>query len=109
MKKYDIHLFVCLNERDDGRPACGKKHGEKLIDIFKEFIKKHNIKASWRVNKAGCLGICNYGPTVAVYPEGVFYVNVQTESDVEEIVISHLKNNQPVNRLLLENASIENK
>ncbi len=109
MKKFDIHIFVCQNQRDNGKPSCGKDHGEKLVEWFKECIKLHNIHGTWRVNKAGCLGICNFGPTIVIYPEGAFYVNLRTREDVEEIVLSHLKNKVPVQRLLLENVSAENK
>jgi (2Fe-2S) ferredoxin len=54
-----------------------------------------------RANRAGCLGICDFGPTVAIYPEGIFYVGVKKE-DVIEIVQSHIVNKKPVERLLLK-------
>lgn len=109
MIKYNIHIFVCQNQRDNGKPSCGKDHGEQLVEWFKESIKFHNIQPTWRVNKAGCLGICKYGPTIVIYPEGTFYVNIQTREDVDEIVRNHLKNKIPVQRLLLENVSAEAK
>ena len=37
-----------------------------------------------------CLGPCTLGPTVLVYPDGVWYSGVKVE-DVEEIVEEHLK------------------
>jgi (2Fe-2S) ferredoxin len=53
-----------------------------------------------RVNKAGCLDRCAGGPVAVVYPEGVWYSFVDA-SDIDEIVESHLKNGQPVERLRL--------
>ena len=72
----------------------------ELTAAFKKSIKDKNISIRVRAQRAGCLDICDFGPTVAVYPEGVFYVNVQL-SDVEEIVQSHIIGNKPVERLLL--------
>ena len=53
-----------------------------------------------RVNKAGCLDRCAGGPVAVVYPEAVWYSFVD-ESDIDEIIESHLKNGQPVERLML--------
>jgi (2Fe-2S) ferredoxin len=52
-----------------------------------------------RVNKAGCLDRCAGGPVAVVYPEGVWYSYVDT-TDIDEIVESHLKNGQVVQRLV---------
>ena len=51
------------------------------------------------VNKAGCLDRCAAGPVAVVYPEGTWYSYVDA-SDIDEIVESHLKNGQVVERLL---------
>ena len=52
-----------------------------------------------RVNKAGCLDRCSGGPVAVVYPEGVWYTYVD-KADIDEIVTSHLKNGQVVERLI---------
>ena len=52
-----------------------------------------------RVNKAGCLDRCAGGPVAVVYPEAVWYSYVDKQ-DIEEIVESHLKKGQVVERLL---------
>ena len=53
-----------------------------------------------RVNKAGCLDRCAAGPVAVVYPEAVWYSYVD-KADIEEIVESHLKQGQVVERLLV--------
>jgi (2Fe-2S) ferredoxin len=53
-----------------------------------------------RAQKTGCLDVCDFGPALVIYPEGVFYQNVQL-SDVAEIVDEHLVANRRVERLLL--------
>jgi (2Fe-2S) ferredoxin len=50
------------------------------------------------ITRTSCLGPCELGPTVLVYPEGVMYLGVQV-GDIEEIFDKHLLGNQPVERL----------
>lgn len=101
--KFEKHIFICTNEREEGaRKSCGAEHGMSLVREFKRLIKVHGIeKTNMRAQRAGCLDACDTGPTVVVYPEGIYYGNVQLK-DVEEIVVSHLKNNVPVVRLIIK-------
>lgn len=54
-----------------------------------------------RANAAGCLDACEHGPTVVVYPEGVWYGGVTLE-DVPELVEEHLVGGRPIERLRLK-------
>lgn len=54
-----------------------------------------------RINKSGCLDRCELGPVVVVYPEGTWYTYVD-ETDIDEIIDSHLINGKVVERLLLD-------
>ena len=47
------------------------------------------------------IDVCEKGPAVAIYPEGVFYGGVKQE-DVSRIVESHLVNNIPVSDLRID-------
>jgi (2Fe-2S) ferredoxin len=100
---YQKHIFICTNDRppDALRRSCGQAYGLELVDAFKAQLKALPVAIRARAQRAGCLDICDWGPTVAVYPEGVFYVNVQVE-DVSEIVQEHILNNRPVERLRLK-------
>ncbi|KAF1013130.1 MAG: Ferredoxin, 2Fe-2S [Burkholderia gladioli] len=51
-----------------------------------------------RINNAGCLGCCEEGPVIVVYPEGTWYTYVDKQ-DIDEIVESHLRDGQVVERL----------
>src|ERR1044071_7039604 len=98
---YDIHIFVCTNQRSGSeKRSCGETHGLELVAEFKKQLKDLQVGLKTRANRSGCLGICDFGPTVAIYPEGIFYVNVQ-EEDVEEIIDAHVIGGKPVQRLLL--------
>jgi (2Fe-2S) ferredoxin len=98
---YQRHLFFCLNEREDGKQCCNQ--GGQAAAAF-HAAKKHakalgiHGEGQVRVNRSGCLGRCSEGPLAVVYPEGVWYTYVD-EQDVREIVESHLRDGQPVERL----------
>ena len=101
---YDKHIFICTNQRAEGahRKSCGEAHGMQIVDAFKKKLKELDLPTKLRAQKAGCLDICDFGQTVVVYPEGVFYVGVEL-SDVDEIIEEHIINNRIVERLRLEN------
>jgi (2Fe-2S) ferredoxin len=99
---YDLHILVCTNQRSSGdKRSCGETHGLELVAEFKKRLKELAPGVNTRANRAGCLGICDFGPTVAVYPDGAFYVGVEAD-DVEEIIRAHLFEKKPVERLLLQ-------
>lgn len=98
---YDLHIFACTNQRTGTeRLSCGEQHGLALVTEFKK-LTKSNKDIKIRVTRAGCLGICDFGPTLVIYPEGTFYVGVGV-ADVSEIVESHINKGIPVERLLLK-------
>ena len=100
--KYDKHVFICTNQRvNSERPSCGEGHGMELVAAFKKEIKDRGLNVNMRAQKTGCLDICELGPSVVVYPEGIFYGYVQI-SDVVEIVEEHLVHGRPVERLRLK-------
>lgn len=100
MPKYEHHIFICTNKRppENPRGCCDPEGLGELQLAFKRELAARGLKESVRANKAGCLDQCESGPTVVVYPEGVWYGGVKAE-DVAEIVESHILNGVPVARL----------
>ena len=99
--KYKRHLFICTNDREDASiKTCGSSQGLLLVQAFKKHLKDLGLSIEIRAQKAGCLDVCASGPALVVYPEAVFYGNVQL-TDVAEIIESHLVNGLPVERLRL--------
>lgn len=98
---YQRHIFFCLNQRDKGEACCAQHDAQAAFDRCKAQVKAAGLAGPGqvRVNKAGCLDRCAAGPVAVVYPEAVWYSYVDT-SDIDEIVESHLKNGQVVQRLL---------
>lgn len=95
------HIFFCLNERKNNEACCAQQDAQAAFDHCKARVKALGLAGPGevRVNKAGCLDRCSGGPVAVVYPEGVWYTYVD-QSDIDEIVESHLKNGQVVERLL---------
>lgn len=106
MPTYQRHVFVCVNERTPGHPkgCCLEKGGEAVRDRFKKVLAARGAKGPVRANKAGCLDQCEYGVTVVVYPEQVWYGGV-TVDDVDEIVDTHLLGGHYVERLMIPDQS----
>ena len=97
---YERHIFFCLNQRTN-ESCCADQGAQQAFDRCKKLVKAAGLSGPGkvRVNKAGCLDRCAAGPVAVVYPEAVWYSYVDA-SDIDEIVESHLKNGQVVERLL---------
>lgn len=102
MTYYQRHIFFCVNDRGAGsdRPSCNQCGSLELRNYAKKRLKELDISGAGkvRVNQAGCLDRCEEGPVCVVYPEGTWYTYVD-ETDIDEIVDSHLVNGKPVDRL----------
>jgi (2Fe-2S) ferredoxin len=99
---YKHHVFFCLNERSNSEACCAKHQAQEAFEHCKQKVKSHGLNGvgGVRVNKAGCLDRCAGAPVLVVYPEAIWYTYVDL-SDIDEIITSHLQNNQIVTRLLL--------
>src|SRR5512139_3847413 len=100
--RFRHHVFVCENVRaeDDPRGSCGRKGSPGIRKALKEELKRRGLEKQIRANAAGCLDACAFGPSIVVYPEGVWYGHVSV-ADVPEIVERHLVGGEPVERLRL--------
>lgn len=103
MKRFDIHIFVCENKRpeNDPRGCCFNKGSAAIREKFKKRLKELGLNAFVRANASGCLDACEFGPSIVIYPEQIWYGGVTIE-DVEEIIQSHIINNKPVERLMIK-------
>ena len=95
------HVFCCTNERPEGHPrsSCKAKGSEPLREYMKKRAKELKIKGV-RINASGCLDRCELGPTMVIYPEGIWY-RPQSHADVDEILAAHLVAGGRATRLML--------
>ncbi len=89
------HVLVCAGT------GCSSSDSMEVMAALEAQLAEAGLAAEIDVVKTGCFGFCSLGPIMVVYPEGTFYTHVKV-SDVPEIVESHFKGGQLVERLLYE-------
>ena len=89
------HVLVCAGT------GCSSSDSMEVMAALEKQLAEAGLSAEIDVVKTGCFGFCSLGPIMVVYPEGTFYTHVKV-SDVPEIVESHFKGGQLVERLLYE-------
>ena len=95
MGQYDRHVFVCTS----GETCPTQGNTEAYVKLLRAGVKNAGKQGEVRINKAGCFSQCGHGPMIVVYPENVWYAGVQ-ESDLPEILGSHIVGGRPVERLV---------
>jgi (2Fe-2S) ferredoxin len=87
MARFTHHIFVCCNQRgaDHPRGCCDPAGSEALRNRFKQELQARGLKPLVRANAAGCLDQCEFGPTVVIYPQGIWYGAVRPD-DVPRVL-----------------------
>ena len=99
---FRCHIFCCTNERPEKHPrgSCARRGSVKLRNYMKARAKELGLTGV-RVNSAGCLDRCEDGPTMVVYPEGIWY-RCETNEEVDQVLTQHIQNGKPVKYLMLD-------
>jgi (2Fe-2S) ferredoxin len=87
------HVLIC------GNADCADAGSITLIATLRRLLKTTGREKEIRVTKTSCMGRCGEGPTVAVYPDGVWYRGVK-ETDAQELIDEHLLSDRLVSRLV---------
>lgn len=82
--------------------GCEARGGRDVLTAFEEELKKQGLEDQVDIRGTGCLGLCEQGPVVIVYPQEVVYFKVKA-SDVPLIVSQTLIKNEIVEKLLYIN------
>ncbi|MBO8136526.1 MAG: NAD(P)H-dependent oxidoreductase subunit E [Desulfotomaculum sp.] len=90
--EYKYHVLVC------GGTGCHSSGCQDVADALEKAVEAAGLKNTVKLIQTGCMGACQLGPVVMVYPGAYHYCNVKPE-DVTDIVNDHLKNDKFVERL----------
>ncbi len=99
MEPFRFHLFICTQQKPEGVPSCSASGSVAVLEAFDHEIQVRGLVGDVQLTTCGCMGLCDEGPIMVVYPAGVWYRHVEP-SDVAEIVATHLRDGKPVARLV---------
>ena len=102
MQPYRLHVFMCDQKKPEGLPCCSARGSTRVIEAMRREVAAAGLADDVQVTACGSLGLCERGPNVVVYPEGVWYSGVQAD-DVPEIVREHFGGGRVVERLANRN------
>jgi (2Fe-2S) ferredoxin/SAM-dependent methyltransferase len=99
MEPFCYHVFICDQKKAEGVPCCNASGSERVIDALRRELGARRMMDEVQVTVCGSLGVCERGPNMVVYPEGIWYSGL-TPQDVSEIVEKHFQQGQAVERLV---------
>jgi len=108
MGRFSRHVFVCVNEREPGHPkgCCREKGSPEIRRLLKAELKRRGLSSIVRANTSGCLDACEFGVSMVIYPEGIWYGGIK-ESDIAEIVEKTIIGGEVIDRLLISDGRYE--
>ncbi|PGF14880.1 ferredoxin [Natrinema sp. CBA1119] len=86
------HVAVCTNQ------TCAKMGAPAVLERLRQEVRDSD-HCDARITRSSCLGRCGDGPMVAVYPDGIWYGDVE-DDDAERIVADHLDRDRIVSDLV---------
>ena len=99
MEPFRHHVYVCQQEKPGNAPCCSQRGSAAVLDALRKDLAAQNLLGEVQVTTCGSLGLCERGPNMVVYPEGVWYSGVQV-GDIPELVRQHFVAGSPVRRLM---------
>lgn len=83
---YKCHVFICVNDRGGTRKSCADGNSKEIAVRLKEAAKARGFPpGEIRVSQSLCLGLCESGPNVLLYPQRIWFQAV-TADDIDRIL-----------------------
>jgi len=95
MELYRSHVLVCAGA------GCISSNCHAVKKALTDNITRLGLEKEVKVVETGCMGPCDQGPVIVVYPEGVFYRRLKP-SDAVEIAEEHLLKGRVVRHLIYQ-------
>jgi (2Fe-2S) ferredoxin len=89
MRVHNKHVLMCVG------PRCNADH--KAEELFLALGRKIDAHGGLRVKRtrANCFAVCRNGPILVVYPDGVWYRQLD-EQTLDRILKEHIEEGCPV-------------
>jgi (2Fe-2S) ferredoxin/SAM-dependent methyltransferase len=104
MEPFRYHVFVCDQQKPEGVPCCSARGSAKTLEALRGEIAARHLGDQVQITVCGSVGVCERGPNLIVYPEGVWYSGVQP-ADVPELVETHFQQGRVLERLANSDAA----
>lgn len=101
MEPFRYHMYVCTQDKPDGIPCCHKDGAAEIVEALKRELEANFLTDSVQVTTCGCLGLCERGPNMVVYPEGTWYTELKI-AEIPRIVKGHFLNEPLASDLALQ-------
>ena len=101
MEPFRYHAFVCTQEKPDGATCCASGGSAKVLEALHRELETSGLSEEVQVSSCGCLGLCESGPVMILYPNGTWYTKLTPEA-IPEIVASHFLYDEAVFKFVRE-------
>ena len=82
---YIAHVFVCTNDRQGVRKSCADNNSALTKAKLKAIVNERGWKGKVRISTSGCMGLCDKGSNVMIYPQRVWFSG-SLPDELDEIV-----------------------
>ena len=105
------HLLLCATPTKT--KCCDPAVGQNTWNALKRVVRDLGLEDTQRPegivlrSKVDCLRVCERGPILLVWPEGIWYADV-TADRIEAIVRSHILDRQPIAQWIHKTTPFQN-
>ncbi|MCX6130320.1 MAG: NAD(P)H-dependent oxidoreductase subunit E [Proteobacteria bacterium] len=85
--KIKKHILICTNH------DCAAKGSVLIAEQMQRELRAKRLHRDYKVTRTSCMGRCGEGPTMAVYPDGVWYRQIESQ-DIPALIDQHLLNDK---------------
>ncbi|MCC7491766.1 MAG: 4Fe-4S binding protein [Fimbriimonadaceae bacterium] len=83
-----LHCFLCTGS------GCVAAGAFDVRDKLREELEKHGLSEEIDIIDTGCAGLCERGPRMNVWPDEIYYAQLQTK-DIPKLVEEHFLKGRP--------------
>jgi len=77
---YERNIFVCTNDCQGEKPSCGDHQGALVFQELRRIAKERGHHPRIRVTQAKCLGQCNQGANIMIFPDNKWHSGVTMDN-----------------------------